>query len=41
MFSKNHHYCDVGKSHVFRVTQSAVQLRHFSGCDAAVLYFEV
>jgi len=34
MFSKK--YCDVEKSHVFRVTQSAVQLRHLSGCDAAV-----
>jgi len=28
MFSANQHYCDVGESFAFRVTQSAVHLRH-------------
>ena len=40
-FSVNHHNCDLGESYAFRVTQSAVQVRHLSGCDAAVVYFEV
>jgi hypothetical protein len=28
----------VGESYIVRVTQSAVQLRHLSGCDAVVCF---
>jgi len=31
----------MGESYAFRVTQSAVQLRHFSGCGAVVVCFVV
>jgi len=40
-FSENHRCCDMGESYAFRVTQSAVQLRHFSGCGAVVVCFVV
>ena len=38
-FSEKSSCCDVGDWNAFRVKQSAVQLRHWSGCDAVC--FEV